>query len=175
MAANSNAPAASPARRRNRVRQMSHPAAPGRAITQFETFGQILYRRRKEMSLTQSELARRIGVQANYIVYLEKGERRPSDRTVRRVADALGLDPAEMYLAANPQIREFLDVDEAFRVQADELPEGLADLIDDVELCEAMGITDDEIALVSHVRFAGRATKKQQYLSLILNIRYIFA
>ncbi len=162
---------------RPRVRRtvVSHPAAPGKAIEQFETFGQILYRRRKELRLTQSQLARQIGVQPNYIVYLEKGERRPSDKTVRKVADALGLDPGEMYLAANPQIREFLEVNDQGEVIHDELPDGLQALIEDIELCEQMGITDDEIALVSNVKFAGRSTKKQQYLSLIMNIRYIFA
>jgi transcriptional regulator with XRE-family HTH domain len=160
---------------RTRRAAVTNPAVPGRAIEQFESFGQILYRRRKELRLTQSQLARRIGVQPNYIVYLEKGERRPSDRTVRKVADALGLDPGEMYLAANPQIREFLEVNDNNEVVHDELPDGLQDLLEDIEMCEQMGITDDEIALVSNVRFAGRSTKKQQYLSLILNIRYIFA
>lgn len=160
---------------RTRRRQLSHPVAPGRAIIQYETFGQILFRRRKELRMTQSQLARKIGVQPNYIVYLEKGERRPSDRTVRKVADALGLDRGEMYLAANPQIREFLEVNDHHEVLNDDLPDGLQALVDDEELCETMGITDDEIALVSNVRFAGRSTRKQQYLSLILNIRYIFA
>lgn len=160
---------------RTRRRQLSHPVAPGRAIIQYETFGQILFRRRKELRMTQSQLARKIGVQPNYIVYLEKGERRPSDRTVRKVADALGLDRGEMYLAANPQIREFLEVNDQGEVIHDELPDGLQALIEDIDLCEQMGITDDEIALVSNVKFAGRSTKKQQYLSLIMNIRYIFA
>jgi len=160
---------------RTRRRQLSHPVSPGRAIVQYETFGQILFRRRKELRMTQSELARKIGVQPNYIVYLEKGERRPSDRTVRKVADALGLDRGEMYLAANPQIREFLDVNDQNEVHNDDLPDGLAALVADEELSERMGITEDEIALVSSVRFAGRSTRKQQYLSLILNIRYIFA
>lgn len=160
---------------RTRRRQVSHPVSPGRAITQYDTFGQILFRRRKELRLTQSQLARQIGVQPNYIVYLEKGERRPSDRTVRKVADALGLDRGEMYLAANPQIREFLEVNDDNQVDREELPDGLQALLEDVELSAQMGITDDEVALVQHVRFAGRSTTKQQYLSLILNIRYIFA
>lgn len=160
---------------RTRRRQVSHPVSPGRAIKQYETFGQILFRRRKELRMTQSQLARKIGVQPNYIVYLEKGERRPSDRTVRKVADALGLDRGEMYLAANPQIRDFLEVNDDNQVEKDELPDGLQDLLADTELCAQMGITDDEVDLVGHVRFAGRRTTKQQYLSLILNIRYIFA
>jgi len=160
---------------RTRRRQVSHPVSPGRAITQYDTFGQILFRRRKELRLTQSQLARQIGVQPNYIVYLEKGERRPSDRTVRKVADALGLDRGEMYLAANPQIREFLEVNDDNQVDREELPDGLQALLEDIELSAQMGITDDEVALVQHVRFAGRSTTKQQYLSLILNIRYIFA
>jgi transcriptional regulator with XRE-family HTH domain len=139
-----------------------------------ESFGDILFRRRKELGLTQSQLASRIGVQPNYIVYLEKGERRPSDRTLRRVAEALGLDKGDLYLAANPQVREFLDVDEDNRVNRTELPEGLKALAEDQSTRAALTITDDEIERVACFRFHGRATTAGQYASLILTMRYVF-
>ncbi|MCA9561152.1 MAG: helix-turn-helix transcriptional regulator [Myxococcales bacterium] len=144
-------------------------------MKQFRTFGDIVLRRRKELKLTQSELAGRIGCQPNYIVYLEKGERRPSDRTVRKVADALGVDRGELYLAANPQVREFLHVDDDNTVLRDELPDGLAALTEDGDLRAALHITDEEIDVVSGVRLEGRVTTARQYASLILMMRYVFA
>jgi len=125
--------------------------------------------------MTQSELAKRIGVQPNYIVYLEKGERKPSDRTVVKIADALDLNRGEIYLAANPQVRQFLNVDDGNTVVRDALPGGLRRLSADEELRARLDITDDEIAAVAGVRFNGRVTTAEQYLTLILVMRDIFA
>ncbi len=140
-----------------------------------QTFGAILFRRRKELRLTQSRVAGMIGVQPNYIVYLEKGERRPSDKTVRRVAEALELDKADLYLAANPQVREFLNLDSEKNWIRDNLPEGLQALAANSALRASAHITDDEIASVASMRFQGQVTRPEQYLALIMNLRFIFA
>lgn len=144
-------------------------------MKQGDTFGEILFRRRKELNLTQSQLASRIGVQPNYIVYLEKGERRPSDRTIRRVAEALGLDKGDLYLAANPQVREFLSVDDGNRVSRSDLPDGLRELAESQALRQAMEIRDEEIEMVANLRLPGRVTTARQYAAIILTLRYVFA
>jgi transcriptional regulator with XRE-family HTH domain len=48
--------------------------------------------RRRQLGLTQEQLAGVIGVHRTQIVYLESGHRRPSLDTALRVAQALGLD-----------------------------------------------------------------------------------
>lgn len=144
-------------------------------MKQYETFGEILFRRRKELGLTQSQLAQRIGVQPNYIVYLEKGERKPSDRTVKKIAEALGMDKGDLYLAANPQVREFLVINDRNEVERDELPDGLRELVDDRALCERLAVTDDEVATAAGLRLRGRVTTAEQYLTLILLLRRLFA
>lgn len=138
------------------------------------TFGELLLRRRRELKLTQSQLAARIGCQPNYIVYLEKGERRPSDRTIRNVAEATGLDKADLYLAANPQVREFLTLDEDRALVREQLPEGLDALAADGRVRSVHSITDEEIDLLSSLRMNGRATTAEQYLTLVLTMRYVF-
>jgi transcriptional regulator with XRE-family HTH domain len=140
-----------------------------------ETFGSMVLRRRKELGMTQSDLAQRVGVQPNYIVYLEKGERRPSDRTVLRMADALGIDRGDLYLAANPELREFLSISDTNEVQLAAMPSGLQLLADDSVLREKLSITDAEIDAVQGVRMRGRVTTAAQYTALILNMRWIFA
>jgi transcriptional regulator with XRE-family HTH domain len=140
-----------------------------------ETFGSMVLRRRKELGLTQSDVAQRVGVQPNYIVYLEKGERRPSDRTVLRMADALGIDRGDLYLAANPDLREFLSINDGNEVQLAEMSGGLRALTDDQELRGRLAITDAEIETVSGLRLRGRVTTPAQYAALILSVRYIFA
>ncbi len=140
-----------------------------------DTFGSMVLRRRKELGMTQSDLAQKVGVQPNYIVYLEKGERKPSDRTVLKMADALGIDRADLYLAANPELRDFLKINDANEVQLTELPPGLRDLSADVALRKSLNVTDDEIDAVATIRLRGRVTTAEQYLTLILTMRAVFA
>jgi transcriptional regulator with XRE-family HTH domain len=143
-------------------------------MKQYDSFGAILFRRRKELGLTQSQLAQRIGVQPNYIVYLEKGERKPSDRTVLKIARALELDRGDLYLAANPQVREFLDVNDENELVLDGMADGLRRLVEDADLCKRFEITEDEIASVARLRLRGRVTTAEQYLTLILLLRRLF-
>lgn len=75
-------------------------------------FGKILFERRKELGLTQKDVADKVGVKANYISYLEKNLRRPSPKIIKSLADCLKVHPGYLYLAAYPFVREILPIDE---------------------------------------------------------------
>lgn len=72
------------------------------------TFGEWLTRKRREVRLSQKELANRVGISATYISALERDEpnssegsaRRPRVEKVDKIAEALGVDPAEARIAA---------------------------------------------------------------------------
>src|ERR1700691_2177535 len=72
------------------------------------TFGEILRRRRRELDLTQGELAQTIETSTPYVGLLESDQRHPSDAIVSKLADALGLDRGELFFLANPDTREML-------------------------------------------------------------------
>jgi transcriptional regulator with XRE-family HTH domain len=59
-------------------------------------FPDNLRRARLGQFLSQAELARRSGVHALTITRLESGRTAPSTRTVRALAQALGMGPAEL-------------------------------------------------------------------------------
>jgi transcriptional regulator with XRE-family HTH domain len=59
-------------------------------------FSETLRRVRLEHSFSQAELARRSGVHALTITRLESGRTAPSTRTVRALAEALGVQPGEL-------------------------------------------------------------------------------
>lgn len=59
-------------------------------------FAENLRRLRLEQFLSQAELARRAGLHALTITRLEAGTTAPSTRTVRALADALGVEPREL-------------------------------------------------------------------------------
>lgn len=55
-------------------------------------YGEILKEQRKELKLTQKELAERIGRERSYINKIEKGETDIQLSTFIRILDALGID-----------------------------------------------------------------------------------
>ena len=63
-------------------------------------FSERLRRLRLEHFFSQAELARRAGLHALTLTRLESGRTAPSTRTVRALAEALGVQPLEL---ANPE------------------------------------------------------------------------
>ena len=70
-------------------------------------FSEIIRARRKELGLTQREVAQRIGATAAYISILESNRELPPPRpTVEALAAALELDPEELWAAALAERKE---------------------------------------------------------------------
>lgn len=72
------------------------------------SFGQMIRDRRRQLELTQEELARRIRTSTPYIGHIESGKRHPSDEILTRIADVLGFDRRELFFVANPTTRAML-------------------------------------------------------------------
>jgi transcriptional regulator with XRE-family HTH domain len=70
----------------------SHEGTPGPVERQFlaEGFGRRLRHLRQRAKLTQAVVAERAGRTREFVSMLERGHRRPEERTVRLLADALG-------------------------------------------------------------------------------------
>ena len=58
----------------------------------MESYGNIIKERRKELSITQRELAALAGIGINTLTKIERGEANPSLKIVLRVLDTLGLE-----------------------------------------------------------------------------------
>lgn len=67
---------------------------------------------RNDQGLNQSELAERVGTSQSTISQLEKGSRNPSYKTLRQVAEALGVSVS--YLVEEEDVAELTDEEEAF-------------------------------------------------------------
>src|SRR5882672_2819516 len=66
-------------------------------------FGQVIRERRRQLDLTQEEVAHRIKTSTPYVGHLESGKRHPSDKILTRLAEVLGLDRRELFFLANPR------------------------------------------------------------------------
>ena len=69
-------------------------------MSSLEPIGQRIRRERLSLSMTQRNLAEKVGVGTPHISKIEAGRESPSDELLRRVADALSCDYDEMMLAA---------------------------------------------------------------------------
>lgn len=61
-------------------------------------FGSWLKQRRKELGLTQPNLAQHVACSVETIDKIEAGKRKPSEQIAERLAEALGVDPSERQL-----------------------------------------------------------------------------
>ncbi len=66
-----------------------------------EVDGGRLRRLRRERALSQRELSRKTGIAFDTISRLETGKQRAQPRTIRKLADALGVEPRELMKGEN--------------------------------------------------------------------------
>src|ERR1700730_12094721 len=71
----------------------------------IQDFATLIRNRRRQLNLTQDEVARRIGASIPYVGHLEANRRHPSEKIVIRLAKVLGLDPRELFFLANPETK----------------------------------------------------------------------
>jgi transcriptional regulator with XRE-family HTH domain len=62
----------------------------------MEVDGARLRRLRRELALSQRDLSRTTGIAFDTISRLETGKQRAQPRTIRNLADALGVEPKEL-------------------------------------------------------------------------------
>src|SRR5262245_59894029 len=96
-------------KKRNRIKDQQ-PEPAGRDDTAF--FGRWLRRRRRNLDLTQEELAQRVGCVVDTVRKIELGMRRPSRAMAERLAQCLSipLEQRTAFLAAARAGRAPLDL-----------------------------------------------------------------
>ena len=130
------------------------------------TFGQIIRDRRRQLDLTQEEVARRINTSTPYVGHLESGKRHPSDKIVTRLADVLGLDRRELYFLANPGARELLHV----RTQSNAASTWESFRKDD-RLRRIHSISPEEMEMLSRVALMGDVRSERDFIYILNSIR----
>jgi transcriptional regulator with XRE-family HTH domain len=78
------------------------------ALAKPPDFGKVVRNKRRELNLTQGDVASRTRTSTRYVGHLESGKRHPSDQIVTRLAEVLGLDRSELFLLANSRVEALL-------------------------------------------------------------------
>lgn len=63
--------------------------------------GEKIKQRRKDLRLSQEDLAKLSNLSANYVCLLENGERIPSIRALEKISHALKITPGELFIENN--------------------------------------------------------------------------
>jgi transcriptional regulator with XRE-family HTH domain len=131
------------------------------------SFGRVIRERRRQLDLTQEEVAQRIQTSFPYIGHLEAGKRHPSRQVVVKLADALGLDVRHLFLLANPKVGSF------FSEQRDSggTPAWNA-FVKDVTLRKIHNITDQEMETLSQVAKMGEVRAPRDFIFILNTTRH---
>ena len=139
------------------------------ALITTRSFGQVIRERRRKLDLTQQELARRIEMSMPYVALLETGARHPSDKVVVKLAEALALDPRELFFLANPETKELVS-----KEQRSSEASAWDGFVKDENLRKVHDITDQEMQTLSQVAMMGEARSSRDFLFILNTIRQAF-
>src|SRR5690349_6773692 len=135
-------------------------------MEQGQNFAFLIRSRRRQLDLTQEEVARRIGISTAYIAHLESDRRHPSETVVVQLAGVLGLDPRELFFLANPQTKSLM---------AHQMEDATTSVWDafaqDEKLQRAHMITEQEMQTLSSVALMGEVKSSRDFIFILQAIR----
>ena len=131
------------------------------------SFGTVLRERRRQLDLTQEEVAHRIKTSTPYIGHLESGKRHPSDKIVTRLAEVLGLGRRELFFLANPRAQAILSPEPETDSKS-----AWEDFRKDDQLRRIHNISGDEMEMLSRVALLGDVKSPRDFIYILNTVRH---
>ena len=130
-------------------------------------FGQVIRERRRQLDLTQEEVAHRIKTSTPYVGHLESGKRHPSDKILTRLAEVLGLDRRELFFLANPRAQALLSPE----TQSTTIP-AWEDFRKNEQLRRVHSISNEEMEMLSRVALLGEVRSARDFIYILNTVRH---
>jgi transcriptional regulator with XRE-family HTH domain len=130
-------------------------------------FGQVIRERRRQLDLTQEEVAHRIKTSTPYVGHLESGKRHPSDKILTRLAEVLGLDRRDLFFLANPRAQALLSAETASTPAS-----AWEDFRKNEQLRRAHSISNDEMEMLSRVALLGDVRSPRDFIYILHTVRH---
>ena len=137
------------------------------ARTRERSFGQVIRERRRQLDLTQEETARGIKTSTPYIGHLESGKRHPSDETLKRLAEVLGLDRRKLFFLANPRAHALLSPESKSTTDST-----WNDFRKNEQLRRVHHIASDEMEMLSRVALVGNVPSAREFIYILNTVRH---
>ena len=129
-------------------------------------FAQAIRTKRRELNLTQDEVAARIGISTPYVGHLESGKRHPSDKIVTKLAEALDLGSRELFFLANPHTQALISEPVAGTGSSWE------QFQKNEKLRRLHNVRNDEMVVLSHVAMMGDVQSPRDLIYILTTIRH---
>ena len=135
-----------------------------------ETLGTVLKQRRGAYAYTQRELARKLGVKASHVAYLENGRRLPSLSLLSRIADTLELDKKRLFLLAHPEA-QWIVGERRESSPAKRREDAWRKFAGDRGTLARHKVTERELKVLKNVNMLGRVSSPGQFVFILNAIR----
>jgi transcriptional regulator with XRE-family HTH domain len=135
-----------------------------------ETFGKVLKQARQSLGLSQQMLARKLGVRASHVGYLEQGRRRPSLKLLKSLAETLGVDKERLFLLSHPEAKDLIE-DNSSKRRSSGKGNAFQELIADKAVLVRNNVTSKELKVLSHITLLGSVLQPRDYLFILNSIR----
>ena len=112
---------------------------------------------RKELGLSQEELAEKTGLNRSYLSLVENGRSSPTFEFIERISKGLGLDIRALILGEKFERYEDDTGDESW------IYPGLKEFLTDEDSMILMNPTEEEINVLRGIRFAGRFWPSKEF------------
>ena len=129
-------------------------------------FAEVIRAKRKELDLTQDEVAARIGISTPYVGHLESGKRHPSDKILTKLTEALELGNRELFFLANPHAEALIS--EPATGQGSSWKQ----FQKDEKLQRLHNVRNDEMMVLSHVALMGDVQSPRDLIYILTTIRH---
>src|SRR5258708_5077067 len=129
-------------------------------------FAEVIRAKRRELELTQDEVAARIGISTPYVGHLESGKRHPSDKIVTKLADALDLGSRELFFLANPHTQALISEPVAGTGSSWE------QFQKNEKLRRLHNVTNAEMVVLSQVALMGDVQSPRDLIYILTTIRH---
>jgi len=139
--------------------------------TGTRAFSKIIRERRRQLDLTQREVARRIKTSTPYVGHLESGKRHPSEKILSRLAEVLRIDRRELFFLANPDTKVLLDKEQP-PVQESSAWE---EFRKDTSMHRLHRITAREMYMLSQVALMGQVRTSRDFIYILNTVRQSLA
>lgn len=137
------------------------------ARTRQRSFGQVIRERRRQLDLTQADTARGIKTSTPYVGHLESNKRHPSNKTIARLAEVLGLDRRELFFLANPRALALLSPGTKSTIDS-----AWDDFRKNEHLRRVHNITSDEMKILSQVSLLGGEPSARDFIYILNTVRH---
>jgi len=135
------------------------------ARDKVHAFAEAIRSRRRELNLTQDEVADRTGISTPYVGHLESGKRHPSDKIVEKMAAALDLGNRDLFFLANPHAQALI---------SEPAPAGSTweQFQKDDKLQRLHNVLNDEMVVLSQVALMGEVESTRDLIYILTTIRH---